>query len=112
MRVRSLIATPLEAEAVAADLEIRGAAWSGSGTIESVAVRIDDGDWIGTEVETPLGRFAPTPWSVSLQLEPGSRAIASRATDSAGNIQPLESIWNANGYANNGVQTVTVTVRD
>ncbi len=112
MRVRSLIATPLEAEDVAADLEIRGAAWSGSGTIESVVVRVDERDWTEAEIAAPLGRFAPTPWSMSLRLGPGSHSIASRATDSAGNVQPLESIWNANGYANNVVQTVTVTVLD
>ncbi len=110
MRVRSLIAAPLDAEDVAADLEVRGAAWSGSGTIESVAVRIDDGDWLEAEIGAALGRFAPTPWSMSVRLDPGSHAIVSRATDSAGNVQPLESIWNANGYANNVVQTVMVRV--
>ncbi len=110
MRVRSLIATPLEAEDVAADLEIRGVAWSGSGTIESVAVRVDERDWAEAEIAAPLGRFAPTPWANSVRLEPGSHTIAARATDSAGNVQPLESIWNANGYANNVVHTVTVRV--
>lgn len=112
MRVRSLIATPLEAEDVVADPKIRGAAWSGSGIIESVAVRIDDGDWVEAEIGAALGRFAPTPWSMSVRLDPGSHAIASRATDSAGNVQPLESIWNANGYANNVVHTVVVRVLD
>jgi len=112
MRVRSLIKTPLEAEDVVADLKIQGAAWSGSGTIESVAVRIDDGDWTQVSIGAPLGRFAPTPWSMSARLEPGSHVIQARATDSAGNVQPLDSIWNANGYANNAVHTVVVRVRD
>ena len=112
IRVRSLITRPLEGEDVAADLEIGGAAWSGSGTIESVAVRVDDGVWMEAGIETPLGRFAPTLWSLSLRLEPGSHTIASRANDSTGNVQPLESIWNENGYANNVVHAVTVRVID
>ena len=33
-----------------------------------------------------------------------------RATDAAGESQPLESGWNAGGYANNAVQRVAVTV--
>jgi len=110
IRVRSLIAAPLEAEEVVQNPDVRGVAWSGFGTIEAVAVRIDEGDWVGAQVGVPLGRFAPTPWATSVRLEPGSHTIAARATDSAGNVQPLESIWNANGYANNVVHTVTVRV--
>jgi hypothetical protein len=36
--------------------------------------------------------------------------LACRARDAAGNIQPLEPVWNVGGYANNAVQRVRVTV--
>jgi hypothetical protein len=34
----------------------------------------------------------------------------SRAKDSAGNIQPLEAIWNRKGYGYNAVYTIHVKV--
>jgi sulfane dehydrogenase subunit SoxC len=37
--------------------------------------------------------------------------ICSRATDAAGNTQPLAPPWNLKGYANNAVERVPVTVR-
>jgi sulfane dehydrogenase subunit SoxC len=42
---------------------------------------------------------------------PGSHQLCSRATDEAGNTQPLHPPWNDGGYANNAVQRVAVTVR-
>ena len=36
--------------------------------------------------------------------------ICSRATDSAGNTQPLEPPWNLKGYANNAVERIPVIV--
>jgi Mo-co oxidoreductase dimerisation domain len=36
--------------------------------------------------------------------------LCSRATDAAGNSQPLETAWNLKGYANNEVDRIAVTV--
>jgi hypothetical protein len=36
--------------------------------------------------------------------------LCSRATDDAGNAQPLEPPWNVKGYANNAVERIAVTV--
>jgi hypothetical protein len=36
--------------------------------------------------------------------------LCSRATDAAGNSQPLEPAWNLKGYANNAVERIPVTV--
>ena len=44
--------------------------------------------------------------------EPGDYELCCRATDSAGNAQPLEAPWNLGGYANNEVHRVPVVVRD
>jgi DMSO/TMAO reductase YedYZ molybdopterin-dependent catalytic subunit len=112
MRVRSLIASPVDGAEVGESPEIRGIAWSGSGPIRSVAVRIDGGAWIDAEIGAPLGRWAPTPWSLRLSLQSGRHAIETRATDSDGNVQPLASIWNRNGYGNNVVHSISVRVAD
>jgi hypothetical protein len=36
--------------------------------------------------------------------------LCSRATDAAGNTQPLEAPWNLKGYANNAVERIAVVV--
>ena len=41
---------------------------------------------------------------------PGEYELCCRATDSAGNVQPLDIPWNLGGYANNAVQRVPVVV--
>ena len=45
------------------------------------------------------------------RLRAGSYVICSRATDTAGNVQPLAPAWNRKGYANNAVEHINVTVR-
>jgi hypothetical protein len=37
--------------------------------------------------------------------------LSCRATDDAGNTQPVVAEWNVGGYVNNAVQRVPVTVR-
>jgi len=58
-----------------------------------------------------VGDFAWRGWSFEWDAEPGEHEIACRATDSAGNAQPLEEPWNYQGMANNLVQRVPITIR-
>ena len=46
------------------------------------------------------------PWDA----QPGPASLCTRATDSAGNQQPLVPEWNFGGYGNNAVQRVSVIV--
>jgi hypothetical protein len=48
---------------------------------------------------------------VTWEAEPGAYELVVRATDDAGNVQPLEQSWNHHGFENNAVQRVPVTVR-
>jgi hypothetical protein len=41
---------------------------------------------------------------------PGEHELCSRATDAAGNVQPLEPPWDLTGFGNNAVQRVAVRV--
>ena len=42
---------------------------------------------------------------------PGEHELSCRATDAAGNVQPVEQPWNYQGIGNNLVQRVAVSVR-
>jgi DMSO/TMAO reductase YedYZ molybdopterin-dependent catalytic subunit len=92
---------------------LEGRAWSGWGTVERVEVSTDGGaTWADAELAAPLGERAWRGWSYDWDASvPGSYVISSRATDAAGNSQPVETPWNLKGYANNEVERVPVTVR-
>ena len=49
-------------------------------------------------------------WRFAWDAPPGEHVISSRATDSAGNTQPIDPHWNLKGYANNAVERVPVLV--
>jgi DMSO/TMAO reductase YedYZ molybdopterin-dependent catalytic subunit len=89
---------------------LRGRAWSGDGAVQRVEVGVD-GAWADAELDPPVGEFAWRGWSYGWDAAPGEHALACRATDAAGNVQPVEQPWNRQGVGNNLVQTVTVSVR-
>src|SRR4029077_6414430 len=51
-------------------------------------------------------------WATEIEVTPPARvSVMARATDNAGEVQPLEARLNAGGYGNNSIQRVTVNVR-
>ena len=88
---------------------VRGRAWSGRAAVERVEVGVD-GTWSDATLEDPLGEFAWRGWSYAWDATPGEHALACRARDAGGRTQPDEQPWNAQGMANNLIQTVDVTV--
>jgi len=91
-------------------VELRGRAWSGAAQVERVEVGVD-GRWSEATLEEPVGTFAWRGWSFDWEATTGDHELACRATDAAGNVQPLEAPWNYQGMGNNVVQRVPVTVR-
>ena len=92
---------------------LEGRAWSGYGEIERVEVSGDDGkNWFDAELEDDVGsRWAWRRWTAEWDpMACGRFVLCCRATDAAGNVQPLEPVWNVGGYSNNAVQRVAVTV--
>lgn len=90
---------------------LEGRAWSGHGEIVEVGVSTDGGEsFAPAELDEPLGAAAWRGWRFAWDAAPGEHVISSRATDSAGNTQPLEPPWNLKGYANNAVERVAVLV--
>lgn len=92
--------------------ELTGRAWSGVAPIASVEVSTDGGArWDAAELDAePVDVAMWRGWRFSWDAEPGDHELCSRATDRAGNAQPLQPEWNHGGYANNAVQRVPVHV--
>jgi DMSO/TMAO reductase YedYZ molybdopterin-dependent catalytic subunit len=91
-------------------VEIVGRAWSGVAPIERVEVGID-GTWHDACLDEPRGEYAWRGWRFTWDAQVGEHTVTCRATDAAGNVQPLEAPWNVQGMGNNSVQSVAVTVR-
>jgi DMSO/TMAO reductase YedYZ molybdopterin-dependent catalytic subunit len=90
---------------------LEGRAWSGHGTIERVEVSTDGGEtWADAELDRPLSEFAWRAWSCRWEAEPGEHELCCRATDAAGNTQPASPEWNFDGFCNNAIQRIPVTV--
>ena len=93
---------------------IEGRAWSGGNAVERVEFSADGGrTWEDARLEASNGRHGWTAWSHEWEpAEPGDYELCVRATDAAGNVQPLDSAetWNRGGYGVNAVQRVAVRV--
>lgn len=103
MNVRSWITTPLTT-AKAGLVTISGLAFGGVNAVASVEVSTDGGaTWQAAAFNGPdLGRYAWRQFALTTELKPGAFRLASRATDTAGNVQPKETEINGGGYMHNG----------
>ncbi|MFY9971165.1 MAG: molybdopterin-dependent oxidoreductase [Roseiarcus sp.] len=93
-----------------ADLDLRGIAFDGGYGISDVVVSPDEGaTWIAATLGKDLGRYSFRAWKARLMLPPGKRRLMVRATNRAGQSQPLEPLWNPAGYMRNVVEVTDVT---
>ena len=91
---------------------LRGRAWSGWGAIARIEVGVDGGKaWTDASLGTAAGPYGWTPWTFEWDATPGEYELCSRATDAAGNVQPVDQPWNYRGLSNNMAQRVPVVVR-
>lgn len=91
---------------------LHGKAWSGWSPIVRVEVSEDGGaSWADAAMESPRGDHAWRSWTFPWDAAEGRHELLTRATDGAGNTQPIEPSWNVKGVANNGCQRVVVHVR-
>jgi len=88
---------------------IEGRAWSGRGAIAGVEFSSDGGmTWSDAALQPAASPFGWRRWTFAWTAEPGEHDLCVRATDDAGNAQPLEQNWNLEGVQNNAVQRVRV----
>ena len=104
MSVKSWINSPApDASSVKAGLvQVQGVAFGGLNGIKRVEVSLDGGKtWNDARLTGPdLGRYAWRQFVLPARLPAGSHTLASRATDTAGNVQPEQRMENAGGYNN------------
>lgn len=113
--IKSALALPWPADLDAGEHGIHGYAHSPSGPIAKVEWSLDSGaTWNGSTLEEPqiqpalgslldeLGdsafRYSWTRFGFSWDAQPGEYTIMTRATDAAGNMQPVEIPFNEKGY--------------
>jgi hypothetical protein len=90
---------------------LEGRAWSGWAPIERVEVSVDGGEtWVDAELGAAVSPYAWAGWRYEWNAEPGDYELCCRASDAVGNTQPDVPEWNLDGYCNNAVQRVRVTV--
>jgi DMSO/TMAO reductase YedYZ molybdopterin-dependent catalytic subunit len=93
---------------------IAGRAWSGGTAVDRVEFSPDGGQtWEDAQLGASNGRHGWTAWSHEWKpTGPGDYELCVRATDAAGDAQPLDSgeVWNRGGYGVNAVQRVAVRV--
>ena len=94
------------------EVTILGRAWSGGGRkITKVEFGVGD-DWTEATLHRRKGEYAWTKWTCDWDAPIGEHVLRCRATDEAGNVQPIQAPWNLSGFAINSVQEVDVTVSD
>jgi DMSO/TMAO reductase YedYZ molybdopterin-dependent catalytic subunit len=113
MPVKSCITAPEDqTKAALGALTIRGFAWAGEQAVERVEVSTDGGSrWRDAQLSTPKLPFAWRLWHIDWRpSDPAYYTIMSRATDTAGRVQPIVSPWNPSGYLWNAIDRVGITV--
>lgn len=113
MRVKSLIIWPREGDRVTAGaVDVRGVAWTGDGVVDRVELSTDDGGaWSAGTLLDEAKPGAWRRWTARATLAAGRRSLQARATDSAGETQPVQARANAAGYANNSIHGIHVDAR-
>ncbi len=113
MPVKSTITAPEDqGKAAMGTVAIRGFAWAGEEAIERVEISTDGGSkWHDAVLASPKLPFAWRLFHLDWKpAQPGYYTILSRATDSAGRVQPFVPAWNPSGYLWNGIDRVGVTI--
>lgn len=88
---------------------VHGRAWSGEAPIVRVEFAVD-GNWQSADLKNEASGNAWRGWQALWHAERGVHELACRATDAAGNTQPLAPVWDLGGFGNNSVQRVVVSV--
>jgi sulfite oxidase len=112
MPVKSTITAPEDQAKVAAGMvTVRGFAWAGEEAIERVEVSTDGGSkWQVAELTGPKLPFAWRLFKLDWKAAPGYHSVLSRATDTAGRVQPVVAAWNPSGYLWNAIDRIGVLV--
>jgi sulfite dehydrogenase (cytochrome) subunit A len=109
--IRSFITSVADgAKVKAGRTTLKGIAFDGGKGIKAVAVSTDGGkSWLPAILGKDLGKYSFREWKLPIKLAAGNTELKVRATNNAGEGQPMEPLWNPAGYLRNVVETVRVT---
>ncbi|MDA0835124.1 MAG: sulfite oxidase [Planctomycetota bacterium] len=108
-KVKSAFELAWDGELPVGKFLLRGRSWSGEGTIEKVDVSVDGGKTFHpARLREPNIDKAWVRWDIDWDVQPGENKLQARATDSAGNTQPMKIPLNEQGYAYWSVVTHTI----
>jgi len=113
MAVKSFFAKPGDQSKVKmGPVELQGLAWAGEHRVTRVEVSTDNGaTWRDAKLGKENFHFAWRMFTFDWKpTKKGHYVLCSRATDSAGRVQPIEPPWNPSGYLWNAIDRVGVTV--
>jgi len=114
MPVRSFIITPDGASKLPARLPVtvRGIAFSGYGPVVKAEVSVDDAkSWREARLGADLGQYSFRTWEFPWTPQrAGTYRLAARATDSKGNVQTDDAVWNPGGYLWNRIVRQEIVV--
>jgi len=115
MTTRSLIIDPSAGAKIrpGRPITVSGIAFSGGYNIADVIVSVDGGKtWRKAELGKDLGKYSWIQWSYTWKpVKPGNYTLMAKATNSIGESQPFEGLWNPAGYLWNKVEPVDVKVQ-
>jgi DMSO/TMAO reductase YedYZ molybdopterin-dependent catalytic subunit len=110
LNVKSVIAKPTD-WAKPGDILVQGVAWSNASPVTKVEVSTDAGKtWLNAKLSARPTKYGFRKWTYSWKAAEGDYTLMSRATNAAGQAQPLEPEWNPNGYLYNAAQPRKVVV--
>lgn len=113
INVNSTIQYPLNMQLLHTGIyEINGIAWTGKGIITKVEISLDEGQtWDTCQLTSTSEKYTWIPWSYKWEAQKeGEYTIKSKATDSLGDVQPIEPFWNRKGYGYNAIDSIKVKV--
>lgn len=114
LNVNSLIASPSDGATLKSRIiHVQGVAWAGEANVQKVEISTDAGaTWHPAQLARDESRYAWRLWSYPWKApRAGDYKILSRATDSAGRVQPDSVQWNPSGYLINVTDQVIIHVQ-
>ena len=94
------------------NVELKGIAFDGGTGVNKVEISSDGGQrWREAKLGQDLGRFSFREWTLAITFSSkGATQLMVRASNSAGETQPLQADWNPGGYRRHVVETYHLTV--
>jgi DMSO/TMAO reductase YedYZ molybdopterin-dependent catalytic subunit/cytochrome c5 len=110
LNVKSVIAGPISFPRAGA-VTITGMAWSNASPVTKVEVSADNGlSWSAAKLGGTATKYGFRKWTYQWKATEGTHMLMSRATNAAGETQPLRAEWNPSGYLYNAAQPRSVYV--